>query len=466
MAIHASRGTCLRIAALVLTGGVCAAFVQSPKRLRPTLGVEGELGYSVVDLGVASSVEALNDNGIAVGFLQVAPGTSRHIPLLWTNGASHPLAETGPGDGEARDINTARQIVGWSKDSNFDARPVRWTAGVPLDLGRLGTGTDGRALALNEFGWVVGWSQSSPGDLPQAFLADGVSMWLVGPPLPIRSEAHGINDRGQIVGFFVEPLEEERAFVWTNGVRRNLGGLTGFRDAEARDINDVGDIVGFCELAGLGCCEETRWRMESPMRDSWTPTGLGSPGVELNRAHGVNDFGDIVGDSFGRAFLWRDGTFLYLDDLLPEASDWTLLEARDINRFGQVVGVGLHAGLPRGYLLSPLPHLLVHDEGPANESIPATLASRPGDRFFVYRASRSGTAKVVADGIPVRLDIGSVDGDPLLVAEGTLGPSGGVTLNLAPAVRSERLYWQALIVADGRAYTSNRMETVIPGSLP
>src|SRR5262245_22366152 len=407
----------------VLVGGVCAALPQST-RLDEAGGVE--LGYKVVDLGIASSVEAINDNGIAVGFLQVAPGTSVFVPLLWTNGVPHPLQELGPGNGQARDINDSRQIAGWTIDAGFDARPVRWEDGVPVDLGSI-AGTDGKANAINQQGWVVGWATVTPGELPQAFLTDGTTSWLIGPPLPVSSEAHGINDRGQVVGFFKEPLEDERAFVFAGGVLRDLGGLGGFSDAQARDVNDAGDIVGFCELTGLGCCEETLWSLDllDPLRQFRRPRGLGSPGSNVNRAHAVGARRVVVGDSNGRAFLWKDGSFRYLDDLLPAASGWTLLEARDVNRYGQVVGVGLHAGEPRGYLLSPLPHLLVHDEVQHDAPIPLSLTSRAGDRYAIYSSSGSGTAKVVVEGLPAWLDLG---GQPILEAQGTLGPAGRVDL--------------------------------------
>jgi uncharacterized membrane protein len=147
-----------------LVGGWGLALPQTTRLSDPSLRVEGRLGYAIVDLGTASSVEAINDNGIAVGFLQLAPGVDVHVPLLWTNGVSHPLPELGPGNGQARDINNARQIAGWTIDANFDARPVRWDDGLPLDLGRLGTGTDGRALAINQAGSVVGWANATPGN--------------------------------------------------------------------------------------------------------------------------------------------------------------------------------------------------------------------------------------------------------------------------------------------------------------
>lgn len=426
--------------------------------VEPRIGLEGTLGYSVTDLGIASSVEAINDNGVAVGWLQPTPGVSFNIPLLWTNGSSRPLAELGPGGGQARDINNARQIAGWTPDQNFNSRPIRWDDGVPLDLGRLGTGTDGKGLALNQAGSVVGWASSSPGDLPQAFLADGTSMWLIGPPLPIPSEAHGINDRGEVVGFYVVPLAEERAFVHVRGALHDLGGLSGFRGAQARDINDSGAIVGYCTLPGLSCCEETVWTLDpwSPQRGFRRARDLNSPGVEVNRAHAVSERGHIVGDTLGRAFVWKDGLFRLADDLLSPGSGWSLLEARDVNCFGQVVGVGLLAGELHGYLLSPLPHLLVLDEVPEGAPITGTLAGPAGARFVVLQASSPGNHKVVLDGASIPMDLGP---DWSVVEDATIDPSGRVDLSLSAPTRAQSVYWQALVELEGLWYRSNRMET-------
>lgn len=48
------------------------------------------------------------------------------------------------------------------------------------------------------------------------------------------------------------------------------------------------------------------------------------------------------------AFLWRDGAWANLDDLVDPDSGWHFEEAYDVNEAGQIVGVGNHGG----YLLN------------------------------------------------------------------------------------------------------------------
>ena len=54
--------------------------------------------------------------------------------------------------------------------------------------------------------------------------------------------------------------------------------------------------------------------------------------------------------------LWRDGGVLNLQSVLDPVAGagWTISTASAINNSGQVVGLGVHNGQNRAYLLTPI----------------------------------------------------------------------------------------------------------------
>ena len=70
-------------------------------------------------------------------------------------------------------------------------------------------------------------------------------------------------------------------------------------------------------------------------------------------AAAINDAGDVVGTSGGRAVVWQAGAIQDLNLALPRTSGWRLESASGINNLGQIVGTGTHDGLTRAFLLTP-----------------------------------------------------------------------------------------------------------------
>jgi len=70
-------------------------------------------------------------------------------------------------------------------------------------------------------------------------------------------------------------------------------------------------------------------------------------------ALGINNSGQVVGYSNGRPFLYNGGVMTNLNDLIDQASGWTLNEANAINDSGQIVGIGMD--MNRALLLTPTP---------------------------------------------------------------------------------------------------------------
>ncbi|MGI5247368.1 hypothetical protein [Dactylosporangium sp. CA-139066] len=92
-------------------------------------------------------------------------------------------------------------------------------------------------------------------------------------------------------------------------------------------------------------------------------------GIQFSTARAVNAAGQVVGTSdplcqpcaAPRAWIRQAGTAITaLDTLIPAGSGWTLREANGINDRGEIVGVGLHNGVLRGYRLTPAPAVTVN----------------------------------------------------------------------------------------------------------
>ncbi|HEX8202689.1 MAG TPA: PEP-CTERM sorting domain-containing protein, partial [Isosphaeraceae bacterium] len=150
-------------------------------------------------------------------------------------------------------------VVGEAATAGGDFHAFLWAGGAMQDLGTLG-GAASQARAINAAGQVVGWSHRADGTSPHAFLSRaGVMIDLGTLPGFSGSWANGINARGQIVGFAGVVDDRlgtftQRAFLVEDGVMTDLNALippdTGWTLAAADAINDAGQIVGFGLIGG------------------------------------------------------------------------------------------------------------------------------------------------------------------------------------------------------------------------
>ncbi len=90
-----------------------------------------------------------------------------------------------------------------------------------------------------------------------------------------------------------------------------------------------------------------------------TMTALSIPGLRGLGVEAINSAGDILGvgldDEGGSVpFLYSDGSFQLLDDLLPPEWDLKYVGYRDINDLGQILGFGFDEILgTQSFLLTP-----------------------------------------------------------------------------------------------------------------
>lgn len=244
-------------------------------------------------------------------------------------------------------------------------------------------------IALNDRGDFVGfrygsspssaipitWRWEIPGSNPTYIdpqymgIAAGGFLWSASEGIRLLPElmvARGINNLGAIVG------TPPRAGAY---LRRSAGDVTDLWAeagcATAMDINDAEEVVG--SWGGTGCIWDAT--------QGKTVLGqLGSQGcfpMSLNNKREAVGYSSVTGPFEAmwdgltemyrsslktrkmiwrirpHAFLWREGTMVDLNDLVPEDSGWLLLMGQGINDQGQIVGSGIYQGAICAFLLTP-----------------------------------------------------------------------------------------------------------------
>lgn len=310
--------------------------------------------YAVIDLGFLPGDSAstligfnvLNDSGQVVGY---SDGPSRRA-VLFDNGTVIDLTTAlPPGEewrGDTISINNLGQVVGRR------GRVILWDSGTITTLGVSGFFSD--AFDINDVGQVVGFSQTPLSERVHAVLWENGTMIELGIPVDSssESEAQGINNSGQIVGF---SSLFQRPFLLDEGILIDLGTLPTGGQTFPYGINNLGQVVGNSGNSAF------LWH-NGRMTDLGIPRGGG-----FSIAVSINDFGRVVGfgttadsalgpEPINRALLWdAPGVCrpLNLNDLIDPTTGYTLLVARGINSRGEIAVQGLLRGTPRALLLAP-----------------------------------------------------------------------------------------------------------------
>jgi probable HAF family extracellular repeat protein len=216
--------------------------------------------------------------------------------------------------------------------------------------------TDGyfsAAAGVNAAGDIVGITTDSIGvQIPTLWPADGSA------PLDLGSvdgdyigpSADAINTAGDIVGMADNGIGQGPT-LWPagGGAPRNLGSLPGTLSL-VHGMNDAGDVVGESSLADGTAARATVWPLSGPPRE------LPSLGQQ-SAAFAINSAGTIVGWSYfsggaTKATIWPAGGGPPVDLGSPPGATWC--DAQGINDAGDVVGSCQGgAGVPAGAILWP-----------------------------------------------------------------------------------------------------------------
>ena len=314
--------------------------------------------YDVTDLGDLPNGLLSQGNGVnAVG---VVVGTSAqpqgHAKAFRASGGGSPTDVGSLGGDVTRGnaINRSGAVTGASQVPGAGMHAYFAPGGGgPIDLGTLG-GAYSEGFAINTAGQVAGDSLTARGVI-HAFRADATGRMVDLGVLPgfFSSQARGINDAGQVAGSSSVGGVSHAMRVDGDGTPVDLGTLSGGTSSIGQAINRFGAVVGAGDSAG--------GFFHAALFDAAGAHDLGTLGGSTSTALGINDLGQIVGQSLiesqtYHAFLWDSLTGMRdLNALIGPSSGWVLTDATAISNTGFITGVGTFNGQTRAFLLTPDP---------------------------------------------------------------------------------------------------------------
>jgi probable HAF family extracellular repeat protein len=336
-----------------LTHGV----LYSKGALHDLGAIEGFSGCS--SLGCQSEAFGVNDVDWVVGFTDA--GTRGTLPVVWLPEAFGSLSAginllpaLDPNNGSAvLGINNSGQAVGFSKLPGFRPRAALWDfnsgSAILKDLGtfRADNGGSAIATAINDLGQVVGqaadenFAQPVFLYLPEPAYGLPTGMNNITPSNNFGAEAAGINNKGQVTGDILGV-----PFVWLPTAA-------------------YGQPAGFSTLA------------PTQKLASFVPAGISDDGQIVGNAEVIVN--PSTNERKRVPAAWRNGRWVFLNDLLPKGSPWTLLDATGVTHVGKttlITGQGALTGTSdangltelHGYVLSVTCTGDLNDDGTVNQA--------------------------------------------------------------------------------------------------
>jgi len=323
------------------------------------------LGPSAPSRFGADMAFGLNNSGVAVGTVAVG-SMPQWCAVQWKKGQGPALlTPLGPLNSVAYGINDSREIGeivgGWGQEPiHFPGQAFLYKNGVMHDLANIFKAEASQAHDINNDGVIAAWAGRSGRVHAYRYDSRGVTAPEDLGVLPGHSQSYAfaINDKGRVTGVSIGPVApHSHAFFYDKGMI-DLGPAV-----SAKDINEAGQVVGARFVDGAShwtayLCETSS---ASPKFLDLGPLPL--PGFVSSEAHGINEQGDIVGNSEAEHPLWQTrawvrpagGPMQDLNSLIPPGSGWLLNRATAISDKGQIAGMGTYLGQYRAYLLSPGP---------------------------------------------------------------------------------------------------------------
>lgn len=310
-------------------------------------------GYTLQDLGTvpgatSSSAAAINDAGHVVG-TSGSGGQSTHA-FAYAGGSITDLGVGLSGSSFATGINDSDQIVGYTTSGTLPNGAFLYSKGNYQSLPQLV-----EAAGINNQGQIAGdISLTSPPGRFAALYSNGTvqNLGVQGSSFNIGA---GINNNGQVI-FNSSQGTTYEGYLYSNGALTELPTLGGF-SGTVYAINDQGQIVGTAMTAGTYRGGDSHAYLYS----DGTIQDLGTlPGDTTSEALGINDAGEIVGDSEngignpGHAFLDVNGTMYDVNNLVSGDAGYVITSAVAINASGQIAADAITpSGVEHAVLLTP-----------------------------------------------------------------------------------------------------------------
>jgi len=310
--------------------------------------------YTVVDLGAlnccvsgspASAAAAVNAHGDVVGSTSSPNDPTRPVPFLYRDGTMTVLSDT---YGWAAGINDAGQVTGvFTPPGQLQQHAFLYQDGVFTDIGTLpGYSNMPYALpyAINNSGTIVGDSNAA------AFVYESGRMSIL-KRLSART-AYAVNDAGDVVGGLGTPRGNAafagHGFLFSNNSMIDIGTLDGDPNGVSVPlaINQARQIVGVAWKNGNS--EELAFLWQNGVFTE-LPLLAPPPGYDIHYslATGINNHGDIIGESNASQFVYRAGALIDLNLAIEKDTGgiWPgVWRVSAINDAGQIAGTCYFGG--------------------------------------------------------------------------------------------------------------------------
>lgn len=340
-------------------------------------------GYTVTDLGVlpgcdTSVAVGVNDHGDVAGYCM---NGGNQMAVIWRNGQIINLGKLTNGTyAAATSVNSQGVAVG--DGDTGDGRPRIWVStatGLYNFFSNNGGNTHG--IFIGENGFIGGYYTKSLSGNTSGWRG---TIWTPDPKDPRRYRQMdlpvipGINSKytsaiswafnqsGQAAGWAVNDIIGQHACFWNNDATHSivdLGTFPGDWSSIGWGMNDLGQVAGeshppFGNRAIVWNNDAAHTAIELPLL----------AGDNMGSASRINNLGQALGwsafspdGSFNtlgpeKLVIWRDGGVFDLQSVLDPVTGagWTISTASAINNVGQIVGLGVHNGQNRAYLLTPI----------------------------------------------------------------------------------------------------------------
>lgn len=309
---------------------------------------------------------SINDQGFIVGCAS-NPNPNSQVAVQWRNGTVNVLGRLDKGTYScANAINSKGVVVGEGDDG--DGRPLGWiTSGSKLVNFFSNNGGNTHPIAINDNGEIGGYyinfSSTWRGAIWKVDPKDARKSTKIDLPLLIGNDPSkalctpfAFNKAMQAAGWVSNEVIGNHAAMWDNDVAHSvidLGTYPGDWSSSASSLNDFGQVVG--ESYPPANSRPVMWNNDPAHTVIELPL---LPGDNYGTASFINNQGTIIGSSSynqrepwtwspqrTRIVIWIDGEVYDLESLLnATGAGWTLQVIMGMNNLGQIVGLASHNG--------------------------------------------------------------------------------------------------------------------------
>ena len=256
------------------------------------------------DITGGTTVNGINNNGVAVGFTVDAQGNFHNFTYD-TRTRTPTSLTTLPAGSQANGINVTLAVVGFSGANAFSFTGGTFNS-LPFPTGAVSQ----VAFGINDQGTIVGQYTNAADQTPGFILANNTYTTINAPSGPNIVNAQGINNNGLVVGFYFGTDGQDHGFTYNAKTGTGTGvpvadptipaipgepGAT-FVFSQVLGINDRGIAVGYfgdSTTSQHGFLYDTNTGRYTFLDAPFEQFNAG--GVEVTQITGITNSGELTG---------------------------------------------------------------------------------------------------------------------------------------------------------------------------